>query len=199
MFPRSVGPVHHEIELAVLIGKPAYHVRKEDALDFIQGFTVGLDMTARDPQTQAKDEGKPWCVAKGMPHFLPLCKRFLGTADLVADIRGRVVAGKAQSQPSQSGLPYGAEFWLELKVNGAVRQQTSTKDLIYSVPLLMEHITKVFPLMPGDLIMTGTPEGVAGVEEGDHVELEMRLIESNDPQLKLACDYHVNVYNDAQD
>ncbi len=81
MYPKSCGPVHHEIELAVIIGKQAYHVREQDALQYVRGFTVGLDMTARDPQTAAKDNGHPWDVAKGRPHFLPLPRNYLTTAE----------------------------------------------------------------------------------------------------------------------
>ncbi|CAD7930032.1 unnamed protein product [Amoebophrya sp. A25] len=172
-YAKSKGVVHYEAEVAILIGKEAYRVKREDALDYIMGFTVGLDMTAREPQMAAKENGHPWCPAKSGPHFLPFAKDFIAIDQI---LKGGATASSTGSTTRffKSGLPH-AEIELECKINGELRQKATTRELVYDVPFLLEEITKTWPLVPGDVIMTGTPEGVGPVLHGDHFEMSISV------------------------
>jgi len=147
LIPRKSSDVHHEVELVVIIGRGGKDITAERALDHVDGYAVGLDMTARDIQAEAKKKGHPWTVAKGFDTFAPL---------------GEPVPAREVNNPQ--GLD------ITLKVNGEVRQAGNTEDMIFPVAHLVAYCSQVFTLMPGDLIYTGTPEGVGPVKEGDVLE-----------------------------
>lgn len=147
MLPFQSADVHHEVELVVAIGRGGKNILEAEAFDHIDGYAVGLDMTARDLQAQAKKSGQPWSVAKGFDTFAPM-------GELTP-------AGKIRD-------PQDLE--IRLTVNGEVRQHGTTADMIFSVANLVAYCSRIFTLMPGDLIYTGTPEGVGPVEDGDMLE-----------------------------
>lgn len=144
VLPGVSGDVHHEVELVVVVGRGGRSIPESEALSHVAGYAVGLDMTARDLQARAKEKGHPWAVAKGFDSFAPL---------------GPVVA--AGSVPDPQALD------LELRVNGEVRQAGTTADMIFPVRTLIAHCSNIFTLEPGDLVFTGTPEGVGAVRAGD--------------------------------
>ncbi len=144
VIPSQSKDVHHEVELVVVIGKTAARVDEVDAMDYVAGYAVGLDMTARDVQAAAKAKGLPWATAKGFDTFAPL-----GDVVSVAD------------------APDLSHATVRLSVNGERRQEGVTSDMLFSVPFLVSHCSHLFTLYPGDLIYTGTPEGVAQVQAGD--------------------------------
>jgi fumarylpyruvate hydrolase len=146
-YPAQTSDLHHEIELVVAIGKAGKDIRAADAARHIWGYAVGLDMTRRDLQAESKKLGRPWDTGKGF--------------DLSAPI--------APVHPvTQTGILERAA--IRLDVNGAVRQNSDISKLIWSVAETIEHLSKYFELKPGDLIFTGTPEGVAAVKRGDLLE-----------------------------
>lgn len=143
--------LHHELELVVAIGEPAVAVRAARALEHVLGYAVGLDMTLRDVQTEAKRRGRPWSVAKGFD-----------TAAPVSD----VVPAAAAGDP--------ANLEIELEVNGERRQHGRAGDMTMGIAEIIEHLSHIFTLDRGDLIFTGTPEGVDTVYPGDR--LAARLV-----------------------
>ncbi len=147
VLPEQSKNVHHEVELVAVIGTQGRHIKETDALSHICGYAAGLDMTARDIQAEAKKKGHPWSVAKGFDTFAPMGD--IVPADRVAD---------PQSLP------------ISLKVNGTTRQEGHTSDMIFHLPRLIAHCSAIFTLLPGDLIYTGTPEGVGPVVHGDVLE-----------------------------
>lgn len=147
VIPETSSDVHHEVELVVVIGRTARNVSEEDALSHVAGYAVGLDMTARDLQAKAKAAGHPWAVAKGFDTFAPV---------------GTVVPASEVPDPQQ--------LHLELRVNGEPRQSGSTSDMIFPVRTLVAYCSRIFTLEPGDLVYTGTPEGVGPVRRGDVLE-----------------------------
>lgn len=151
LLPAVTDDVHHEIELVVAIGTGGKDIPVDSALNHVAGYAIGLDMTARDIQTTLKTKSHPWELAKGLDTFAPL---------------GNFVP--AASIPDPSNLR------LELKVNGQVRQSGTTADMLNSIPSLIHFLSTYFTLHPGDLIFTGTPEGVSAVKDGDvlHATLE---------------------------
>ncbi len=146
VLPPMSKDVHHEIELVAQIGRPGKNIPEPEALSYVSGYAVGLDMTARDLQSQAKRNGHPWSVAKGFDTFAPL--GMFGPKEEVADVQ---------------------DLMLTLTVNGEVRQRASTKDMVFTVAELVSYCSRVFTLEPGDCIFTGTPEGVGPVEAGDRL------------------------------
>jgi fumarylpyruvate hydrolase len=146
-YPPASSDLHFELELVVAIGQGGTDIAEAKALDHVWGYGVGLDMTRRDLQAQAKKAGRPWDMAKGF--------------DLSAPI-GELVPVSA------SGLL--AKGALELKVNGAVRQSSDISRMIWSVPETIAYLSGLVRLEPGDLIFTGTPEGVGAVVRGDLLE-----------------------------
>jgi fumarylpyruvate hydrolase len=143
-YPSLTRDLHHEVELVVAIGKGGRDIPAAQALDHVYGYAVGLDMTRRDLQGEAKKQGRPWCSGKGFDHSAP-----------ISHIR----------PAAQCYL--NAATRIALDVNGATRQQSVIGKLIWSVPEVIEQLSKGWELAPGDLIYTGTPEGVAAVLEGD--------------------------------
>jgi len=149
--------VHHEVELGVVIGKVGRNVPENTAMDYVAGYTVALDLTARNLQDIAKKEGLPWTESKGYDTFCPIGN--LLSKNLVPN-------------------PQSVELWL--KVNGQVKQKGSTKLMIFSIPKLISHVSSIMTLEPGDLILTGTPEGVGKVLPGDIIDAGITSVPSSE-------------------
>lgn len=147
LLPSISNEVHHELELVVAIGRGGKNIGEREALNHVDGYAIGLDMTARDLQADAKRRGHPWSVAKGFDTFAPL---------------GALV--RAHEVPDPQKLT------LELRVNGELRQTVDTRDMVFSVAQLIAYSSSIFTLMPGDLIFTGTAEGVGPVVDGDRLQ-----------------------------
>ena len=148
VLPPFSNNVHHEVELVVAIGKECSNVSAFDSVNYIAGYAVGIDATLRDVQTKAKSEGKPWAVAKGFHTSAPVSEF------IPADYFNKTI-------------PF---FSLDLTVNGVLRQTGNTENMQRSVGTLIEFLSRVFTLEPGDLIFTGTPEGVGQIVHGDRLE-----------------------------
>lgn len=143
-YPMSCKDYHHEIELVVAIGKAGVRVAPERALDLVWGYGVGLDMTRRDLQNQAKKTGRPWDFGKAFAESAPI-----GLLHKVSEV----------------GHPSKGAIWLD--VNGQRRQTGDLKDLIWDVPHTIAFLSQYYELLPGDLIYSGTPAGVGAVVAGD--------------------------------
>lgn len=143
-YPSLTQNFHHEIELVVAIGIGGKNIKAADAMKHIYGYAVGLDMTRRDLQNEAKKLGRPWDIGKGFDHCAPI-----GPITRAAD------AGDIEN----------AEIYLQ--VNGQDRQRSDTSKLIWNIAESIEHLSAAWELQPGDLIMSGTPAGVAAVVAGD--------------------------------
>lgn len=143
-YPSLTNNLHHEIELVVAIGKGGRNIKAADAAGHIFGYAVGLDMTRRDLQGEMKKQGRPWCIGKAYDHSAPI---------------GPITPA------AQAGDVARAPIWLQ--VNGADRQRSTVAKLIWNIGETIEHLSAAWELQPGDLIYTGTPEGVAAVVAGD--------------------------------
>lgn len=150
VIPSISKSVHHEVELCVVIGEKCCKVKSIDAMDYILGYCLGLDITARDIQSVAKKNGWPWSIAKGFDTFAPISSVVL---------------------KEKINNPYNLDIWL--KVNGKLRQASNTKYLIYTIDEIIEFVSSIMTLQPGDMIMTGTPEGVAEIKRGDKIEAKL--------------------------
>src|SRR6185503_3859445 len=146
-YPPRTSNFHHEVELVVAIGGAGRNVAQGDASALIYGYAVGIDLTRRDLQNQAKDGGKPWDTSKGFDHSAP-----------TAAIHPRKDVGLIES----------GEIWL--KVNGNDRQRANLAEMTWKVPEIIAELSTLFELAPGDLIFTGTPAGVGPLVRGDAVE-----------------------------
>lgn len=145
-YPSLTKNLHHEVELVVAIGTGGRNIAAADAHRHIFGYAVGLDMTRRDLQSDMKKQGRPWCIGKAFDESAPI-----GPITPVAD------AGDI------------AKAAISLEVNGAVRQQSGIDKLIWNISETIEHLSAAWMLQPGDLIFTGTPEGVGAVVAGDRM------------------------------
>ena len=146
-YPPNTKNLHHEIEMVIAIGVKGKNIIKSEALNHIFGYTVGLDLTRRDLQMEAKKKSRPWSVAKGFDHSAP-CS-VLHKVDEVGYLeKGRI----------------------SLKVNGEIRQQGDISEMIWSGPEIISILSEFFELCPGDLIFTGTPSGVGPIKRGDKLE-----------------------------
>ena len=146
-YPSLTTNLHHEIELVVAIGKGGKNIAAADALSHIYGYAVGLDMTRRDLQNDMKKQGRPWSIGKGFDHSAPI---------------GPITPA------AQAGDVGKAAIWLQ--VNGVDRQRSNVAQLIWNIAETIEHLSAAWELQPGDLIYTGTPEGVGAVVTGDVLE-----------------------------
>ena len=152
--------LHHEIELVVALSTGGANLGLEAAAATVWGYAIGIDLTRRDLQQQAKDKGRPWDTAKGFDHSAPI--------------------GPLHPVSSVGVLERGA-IWLE--VNGAARQRGDLGDMIWKVGEMLAELSTYFVLRPGDLVFTGTPAGVAAIQRGDRIragidglgELRLRL------------------------
>ena len=143
-YPSLTKDLHHEIELVACIGKGGRNIKAADAKQHIFGYAVGLDMTRRDLQGEMKKQGRPWCIGKAFDQSAPI---------------GPITPA------AQAGDIENAEIFLQ--VNGKDRQRSTVSKLIWNIGETIEHLSAAWELQPGDLIMTGTPEGVAAVVAGD--------------------------------
>jgi fumarylpyruvate hydrolase len=145
-YPPMSDKTHHEIELVVAIGKGGKSIEAQNALDHVYGYGVGIDMTRRDLQSDAKDLRRPWEVGKAFDYSAP-CSAISPAGDIGHPDKGRI--------------------WLA--VNGTLRQDGDLEQQIWNVPESIAHLATFFELLPGDLIMTGTPAGVGSVQAGDEI------------------------------
>lgn len=146
IIPSYTRDVHHEAELVVAIGKSGKNIPKEEALQYIAGYAIGIDVTARDIQSELKTKAQPWLLAKGLDTFAPL---------------GTFVPAIT--------FPDTSDISISLEINGINRQNGNTKDMLFPVDELIVRLSQYFTLNEGDLIFTGTPEGVGPVRSGDKI------------------------------
>jgi fumarylpyruvate hydrolase len=159
-YPPQTGNLHHEVELVVALHRASVNVTAEQALQHVFGYAVGNDLTRRDLQNNARDKRLPWDMSKGF--------------DASAQIGSIMPADRF-------GAPRDQRIWL--KVNGESRQQSTLAGMIWSVPEILATLSTFIALQPGDLIYTGTPDGVSALQRGDQVtagidgleELEFRI------------------------
>lgn len=152
VLPEGVGRVDHEGELALVISKEGKNIAESKAFDYVAGYTVANDVTARALQKSDTSIGHPWTRAKGFDTFLPIGP-YLVPAGLIGDVQ---------------------DLDISVKVNGEYRQRSSTSKMIFQIPRLIAHISKHMTLMTGDIICTGTPEGISELHEDDIVEVEVQ-------------------------
>jgi len=146
-YPPGTSNYHYEMELVVAISKAGFRIAEADALDHVFGYACGLDMTRRDLQLAARDKKRPWDFGKDFEDSAVL-------SDIVpASLIGHPTQGK-----------------IELKVNGVVKQSSNIDQLIHPVGAVVSYLSHYYHLRPGDLIYTGTPEGVGAVVPGDRIE-----------------------------
>ncbi|KAG1890864.1 hypothetical protein F4604DRAFT_1949216 [Suillus subluteus] len=144
--PRGVV-AHHEVELGLVIGKGGRDISQDAAESHIAGYALAVDMTARNMQDEVKKKGLPWSAVKGFDTFTPI---------------GSFIP--------KSSVSDAHDLMLSLKINGVIKQNGTTGDMIFRIPRLIEHISSIVTLEEGDLILTGTPSGVGPVNPGDSVE-----------------------------
>ncbi len=154
-YPSLTQNLHHEIELVVAIGTGGKNIKAADAAKHIFGYAVGLDMTRRDLQNEMKKQGRPWCIGKAFDHSAPI---------------GPITPIEAAGDISTAEI--------SLQVNGQERQRSTLSKLIWNIAETIEHLSTAWELQPGDLIYTGTPEGVAAVVAGDVLQGAVTGLES---------------------
>lgn len=144
VYPAMCNRLDYEAELAVVIGKRAKDVSEDNALDYVLGYTIANDVTARDLQPK----NGQWTVAKSFDTFMPL---------------GPYISDEVD----------GESLMITSRVNGVTKQMSNTSNLIFTIPYLISYISHVMTLLPGDIISTGTPGGISGMQKGDVVEIEI--------------------------
>ena len=154
-YPSLTKDLHHEVELVVAIGIGGREIKAADAMKHVWGYAVGLDMTRRDLQAEAKKLGRPWDIGKGFDHSAP-----------IGPIRRAAECDVSAATP------------ISLEVNGTLRQQSTIGKLIWSIAEIIEHLSAAWTLAPGDLIFSGTPEGVAAVVAGDTLKANVPSVGS---------------------
>jgi fumarylpyruvate hydrolase len=163
-YPMATKNFHHEIELVVAIGERGAMVAPEQAQALIYGYAVGLDMTRRDLQNQMREIKRPWDIGKSFAQAAPI-----GPIHPVGEV-GHLSRGR-----------------ISVEVNGTVKQQGDLADMIWDVPHMLHFLSQYYELLPGDLVFTGTPSGVAAVVAGDTMvgrieslgELRVRVVAAN--------------------
>lgn len=153
VIPDYSNDCHHEVELAVLIGKEAKAVPAELALEHVAGYAVALDLTLRDVQSVQKEKGLPWEIAKAFDTSCPL---------------SAFTAAAKVTDPQNLNI--------KLTVNDEIRQDGNTKDMIRPVAELIAAVSSCFSLQTGDVLLTGTPAGVGRIESGDRLEAEVEQV-----------------------
>jgi len=143
------GRIDHEAELAVIIGKIGKNIPEDEALNYLAGYTIINDVTARDMQKKDLKNSNPWFRSKSLDTFSPLGP-FVVPADEIDD-------------------PHNLN--IKLKLNNKIRQNATTADMIFKIPAIIAYISKYMTLQPGDIIATGTPEGVSEIKDGDNIEI----------------------------
>jgi len=154
-FPSVTSNLHHEVELVVALASGGKDIPESEALDHVFGYAVGIDLTRRDLQDEAKSMGRPWDMSKGFDASAPC---------------------SAIRRASETGHPTRAR--ITLKINGATRQDGDIAAMIWNIPETISYLSRLVELKPGDLIYTGTPEGVGPVRRGDRLEAELAGIGS---------------------
>ncbi|MCL7980772.1 MAG: fumarylacetoacetate hydrolase family protein [marine benthic group bacterium] len=149
-YPDDTGLLHHEVELVVALGMRGRKLSESEAGSLVYGYGVGLDLTRRDRQTEAKARGRPWSLAKGFDRSAP-CSALMPESRVGPLRRGRITAA----------------------VNGEIRQDADLSEMIWSVPRTIALLSRQVEVLPGDLLFTGTPAGVGPVEVGDVVTAEV--------------------------
>ncbi len=152
-YPSQTKELDYEVELVVLVGKYGAMVPQEKALEFVSGLGVGIDFTRRDIQRKLRDKNQPWELSKAFEQSAPL--------------------GPFISPEKISSSILSLELDISLSVNGKIKQQANTRDMIFSVSEIISDLSTFFTLLPGDLIFTGTPEGVGPVFPGDVLEAKI--------------------------
>ncbi|KAL7493822.1 hypothetical protein ACHAWT_002645 [Skeletonema menzelii] len=147
-YPLATSSLHHEAELIIAIAKDGRKISTDTAMDYIYGYSLGCDLTRRDLQAEAKKMGRPWCSAKGFDSSCPLTPII----------------------PKEE-IEIGDDTQIQLEVNGTIRQSSPLSKMIYSLPEIVSHLSELFTLQKGDLIMTGTPAGVSELKVGDDVSI----------------------------
>lgn len=150
IIPKRSSCLHHEVELGVIFGKKGKDIPEKKAMNYVFGYLVALDITARDIQSVSKKNGWPWTIAKGFDTFAPI-------SDAV----------------TKKKVPDPLNLDLLLKINGEVKQSANTNQMIYTLERIISFISEIMTLEPGDLILTGTPEGVGEIKEGDVLEAQL--------------------------
>lgn len=153
VLPNYTADCHHELELAVLIGSAGKNIRIENALQHVAGYGVALDLTLRDLQSELKDKGLPWEIAKGFDTACPLSD---------------FVAADQVNNPN--------DIRLQLTVNGEVRQNGTTAQMMRSVEEIIAELSQYYTLEPGDILLTGTPAGVSRIQSGDELYGEIEQV-----------------------
>lgn len=161
LLPYYTNNLHHEVELGVVIGKSGANIDQARAMDHVEGYALCLDMTARDVQDKCKQKGLPWTLAKAFDTSCPV-------SDFIPK----------EAIPD----PHNLKIWL--KVNDGLRQEGHTSSMIFSIPFLISYISRIISLEEGDLILTGTPKGVAAVVEDDEMVAGIDTVVSMKFQIK---------------
>ena len=146
IYPKLSSNLHHEVELGVVIGRCGKNIPVEEAMQYIGGYVLAIDMTARDLQSAAKTGGNPWSIAKGMDTFCP-----------VSPLLSEAIVPE----------PQNVSIWL--KVDGTLVQSGCTKDMIFPISHVISYVSDRFTLETCDVILTGTPEGVGPVKIGQRI------------------------------
>ncbi|MEW6510935.1 MAG: fumarylacetoacetate hydrolase family protein [Bacteroidota bacterium] len=152
--PRGMGRMDHEVELAAVIGSEATRVAKRDAWKHVAGYTICNDVTARDVQTKDLEQKHPWFRSKSFDTFTPLGP-WIVTAD---------------------EFPRSVHLTVECRVNGRIRQKANTRNLVFDIPRIIEFVSRHITLEAGDVISTGTPEGIGPIVGGDMMECRIERI-----------------------
>jgi fumarylpyruvate hydrolase len=145
-FPSATQNLHYEVELVVALGAGGEDIEPESALDAVYGYSVGVDLTRRDLQAAAKGKGNPWDISKGFDDSAPI----------------------APIVPAMGRHPRDERLWLAL--NGEPKQAATIAEMLWTVPEIIVELSRLYRLMPGDLIYTGTPAGVGPLSPGDRVD-----------------------------
>lgn len=153
-YPPETENFHHEVELVIALGKPGFNLSEVQSRDLIWGYGVGIDLTRRDLQKQAKEKGRPWTWSKGFDYSAPI----------------GALTEKSDGVPLDKGR-------ISLSVNGDIRQDSDISEMTWDVDDIIMRISRSMHLMPGDLIFTGTPQGVGPLQVGDSVRAEIDGLE----------------------
>lgn len=151
LIPKGMGRVDHEVELAVIIGKTGKAIPESKAMDYVAGYSIINDITARERQIADIKASQPWFLSKSLDTFGPIGP-YLVPKDQIAD-------------------PHKLD--ITLKINGEIRQKSNTSYMIFKIPQLIAYISRFMTLNCGDIIATGTPEGISPIKDGDIVEAEI--------------------------
>ncbi len=154
IYPENLGRIDPEVELAVIIGRKAKDAKEEEVEEFISGYTILNDVTARDMQRKDIGNKLPWYRSKSIDTFCPIGPWIVTSDEISAE----------------------EDLKIELRVNGKTRQKSSTGKMLFKIPFLISFISKFITLYPGDIISTGTPEGISPIFPGDIVECEIEKI-----------------------